>query len=109
MDDKQLLKKLEDKVLKIQNQVNRNRRIVLDYSKIKQMQEEILTFNQNFYYGPAVKAVELNLAGISHALNGDLPSAIKYFKLALQHSYHKTIAANLARCYEKQSHFGGSK
>ena len=105
MDDKQLLKTVEN-LLKIQNQVNRNRRFVLDYSKIKNMQNEILTFNQSFFYGPAEKAVEYNLAGISYALNGVFPSAIENFKLALQHSYHIAVAANLARCYEKQSQFG---
>lgn len=106
MDDNKLLKTLEEEVLKIQNQVNDNREIVLDYNKIKKMQDEILTFNQFFVYGPAEKAVEFNLAGISYAFNEDLPSAIENFKLALQHSYHITIAANLARCYEKQSYFG---
>lgn len=105
MNNKQLVKTLEEEVLKIQNQVNRNSKIFLDYSKIEQMEDKILAFNESFFYGPAEKASEYNLSGISYALNGDISSAIAKFEQALQHFNHSAIVANMAKCYEKQSQF----
>ncbi|QDY45788.1 hypothetical protein FK545_11235 [Planococcus glaciei] len=105
MNNKQLIKTLEEEVLKIQNQVNRNSKIFLDYSRIEQMEDNILAFNESYFYGPAEKAAEYNSSGISYALNGNISSAIENFEQALQYFNHDTIISNLAKCYEKQSQF----
>lgn len=105
MENNQLLKTLEEEVLRIQNQVNFNKRLLIDNNMLEKVKDEIRTFNTSFFYGPAEKAIQYNLAGISYALDGNFFSAIENFKLALQHFEHITIATNLAKCYEKQSQY----
>lgn len=99
------MKTLEEEVLKIKNQVNGKRSIIIDRGKIEQKENEILSFNESFFYGPAEKAVGYNSDGILDALKGDISAAIEKFKIALQHFEHETIAANLAKCYKKQSQY----
>lgn len=55
MDNKQLLKTLEEEVLKIKNRVNRKRSIILEYSKIEQKENEILSLMKAFSMGQLKK------------------------------------------------------